>query len=102
MISKRWSSSRRSEDVVQKTLSPQTKPAVTNGRADPRASGEAEVLREVEKLLGEGRPAAALERIGRSKDGSPWLANAAAVCRLHLGDARSAVETYRGLVLTSG
>src|SRR5690242_15582907 len=81
MISKHWSSSRRKEHVAQ-TVSPQAGSALPLITADARASGEADVLREVEKLLGEGRPAAALERIGRSRDGSPWLANAAAVCRL--------------------
>jgi hypothetical protein len=88
--------------MAQKTISPFAGPALRFITADTRASGEADVLREVEELLEERRPAAALERIGRRGVGSPWLANAAAVCRLRMGDARSAVETYRDLLLTGG
>lgn len=88
--------------MAQKTMSPQAAPAGSFNTADARPSEEADVLREVEKLLEEGRPDAALERIRRSRDASPWLANATAVCQLRLGDARSAVDTYRGLVLTGG
>jgi hypothetical protein len=88
--------------MAQKMVSPQAGPTLPFITADATASGEADVLREVEVLLGEGRPAAALERIGRSRDGSPWLANAAAVCQLRMGDVRSAVETFRRLVLAGG
>jgi hypothetical protein len=77
--------------MVQKTTSPPTVPAEVAG-----------VLREVQGLLDAGRPGEALERISRSQPGSLWLANAAAVCRLRLGDPTAALGTLRGLVVTGG
>jgi hypothetical protein len=62
----------------------------------------ADVFGKVEKLLEEGKPAAALARIRSSGIDSPWLANAVGVCQLRLGDARAAVDTFRRLVLTGG
>jgi len=91
-----------SEDMVQKTMSPR---AGTNGPADvavARPPEAAELLRKAEKLLGEGRPEAALELTGRPGVSSPWLANAAAVCQLRLGKARAAVDVLRELVLKGG
>jgi hypothetical protein len=85
--------------MVQKTTSPLAVPA---GKADAWPAEVAGILGEVRELLDAGRPAEALERISRSEPGSPWLGNAAAVCRLRLGDARAAVDMLRGLVVTGG
>lgn len=88
--------------MARNATSPQAVPidsAVVAGARPPEVAG---LLRKAEKLLGEGQPAAALDLIGRSGVSSPWLANAAAVCRLRLGNTRAAVATLRGLVLTGG
>ncbi len=87
---------------MQKTRTFPTELARPANVADTRPSEVVEILQKAEKLLGEGRPAAALEQIRRSRMRSPWLANAAAVCQLRLGNSRSAVDTYRDLVLTGG
>jgi hypothetical protein len=60
----------------------------------------ADLLGKVHKLLEEGQPAEALQLLGRSRNNTPWLANAAAVCQLRLGNARVAVDALRGLVLS--
>jgi hypothetical protein len=61
-----------------------------------------DLLGQVAKFLEAGQPAAALERIRRSKLSSPWLTNAAGVCQLRLGNAELAVDTFRSLVLAAG
>jgi hypothetical protein len=93
---------RRKAYMVHKMMGPPTGLAGPAATVDARPPEVASVLGEVEKLLEEGRPAAALELLGKSRLGSPWLANAAAVCRLRLGDAGAAVEIYRRLVLSGG
>jgi hypothetical protein len=61
-----------------------------------------DLLGKVDKLLREGQPERALEIISRAKINSPWVTNAAAVCQLRLGNAKVAVDVFRGLVLASG
>jgi hypothetical protein len=87
---------RRNAFMVQKTTSPQT------DGADTRPPVVADLLGKVQKLLEEGQPAAALEQVARSRLRSPWLTNALGVCQLRLGNAKVAVDTFRGLVLASG
>ena len=60
------------------------------------------LLDRVSQLLHQGDPRAALEHLGRTKDTSPWVVNARAVCLLRLGDAQRAVELLRGVVLGAG
>jgi hypothetical protein len=72
------------------------------GTADSRPPEVADLLGQVGRLLAEGQPAAALERIRRSRLRSPWLTNAAGVCQLRLGNATVAVDAFRGLVLAAG
>ena len=60
----------------------------------------AELLKLVESLLSDNQPNKALEAVRLSKSSSPWIRNAAGVCQLRLGNVRSAVDVYRGLVLT--
>jgi hypothetical protein len=88
--------------MVQKMQSSQPGPAIKANPVDTRLPEVTDLLGQVAKLLEEGQPAAALERITRSKLRSPWLANAAGVCQLRLGRATVAVDTFRGLVLTAG
>jgi hypothetical protein len=92
----------RSEDMVQKTTMPQMVSTGPVNAADTRPPEVVDLLGKVEKLLEEGQPVVALERISRSKLSSPWLMNAAAVCQLRLGNAKVAVDTFRGLVLAAG
>ncbi len=66
------------------------------------AGEAATLLDEVQKLLDEGRPETALERIGKSKLRSPWVTNATAVCQMRLGKQDLALRTLRGLVITNG
>src|SRR5262245_33902605 len=88
--------------MARNTTSSQAGPT---GRADAADAGRPEVADlpgEVGKLLEEGQPAAALTRLGNARIRSPWLANAAGVCLLRLGNPKAAVETFRGLVLSGG
>jgi hypothetical protein len=93
---------RGSAYMVQKTQSSRSGPATRANAVDTTPPEAADLLGQVAKLLEEGQPAAALERISRSKLSSPWLTNAAGVCQLRLGDAKVAVDTFRGLVLAAG
>ena len=70
--------------------------------ADPfsKPKDVAELLRLVESLLSENRPTKAIEAVRLSKFSSVWIRNAAGVCHLRLGNVRSAVDVYRGFVLT--
>jgi hypothetical protein len=88
--------------MVQKTTSAQAGPTGQANAAEARPPEVADLLGKVEKLLEEGRPAAALQRVGSSRISSPWLANAAGVCQLRLGNVKAAVDTFRGLVLAAG
>src|SRR5260370_30907810 len=101
-ISTRWYSWRRSPDMVRTTTLLQGVPGGQVDAADTWPPEVAGLLGEVRKLLEQGQPAAALEQVGRSKLSSPWLANAAAVCQLRLGNAKVAVDTFRGRVLAAG
>jgi hypothetical protein len=88
--------------MVQKMQSSQPGPAAQANAVDTSPPEVTDVLGQVAKLLEEGQPAAALERISRSKLSSPWLKNAVGVCQLRLGNAKIAVDTFRNLVLTAG
>jgi hypothetical protein len=88
--------------MVQKTTLPQTRPASPATATETWPPEVADVLGKVNNLLEEGRPAAALEVISRSRLTSPWLANAGGVCQLRLGNARTAVDRFRQLVLAAG
>jgi hypothetical protein len=88
--------------MVQKTTTPEAGPASPDNAAHPRPSEVADLLGKVQKLLEAGQPAAALEKIGRSRLSSSWLTNAAAVCQLRLGKATVAVDMFRRLVLAAG
>jgi hypothetical protein len=85
--------------MVQQTTVPQAMPAGQPASWPPEVAG---LLGQVQALLEQDQPAAALEQIRRSGLNSPWLVNAAAVCRLRLGNPKVAVETFRGLVLGAG
>jgi hypothetical protein len=93
---------KRSTYMVQKTTSPQMGPDSQASAADASRPEVADLLGKVEQLLANGQPSTALQRIGSSKVSSPWLANAAGVCQLRLGNAKAAVDTFRRLVLAAG
>ena len=61
-----------------------------------------DLLQEVDKLLMAGSPHRALELISQSKLQSPRVVNATGVCQLRLGNAQSAVDIYRRLLVTGG
>jgi hypothetical protein len=71
-------------------------------KADGKPAEVADVLAKVERQLQEGEVIRALEAIGRARISSPWLANAAGVCQLRLGNTQTAVDQFRALVLASG
>jgi len=93
---------RRSAYVVQKMQLSQPGSATPSHEVDTRPPEVAELLAQVAKFLEEGQPGAALERISRAKISSPWLTNAVGVCQLRLGNAKVAIDTFRGLVLATG
>jgi hypothetical protein len=88
--------------MVQKLQSSRPGATTQANAVDTRPPEVTDLLGQVEKLLEEGQPAAALERISRSKLRSPWLTNAAGVCQVRLGNTKVAVDTFRGLVLAAG
>jgi len=60
----------------------------------------AELLAKVQVLLDERQPAKAIELITRSRLISPWVQNAIGVCRMRLGQTQSAVDLFRGMVVS--
>src|SRR5262249_54641674 len=62
----------------------------------------ADLLVKAEQLLQAGKPKKALDLIARAKLNSPWATNALGVCHLRLGNAKVAVDLFRGLVLAGG
>jgi hypothetical protein len=58
-----------------------------------------DLLGKVAILLQEGHPDKALGVVSRARINSPWATNALGVCQLRLGNARGAVDVFRGLVL---
>src|SRR6478672_7930650 len=70
--------------------------------ADPRPRELTDLMDRVGGLLAEGQPRRGLDLLARCGLGSPWAANATGVCLLRLGDARRAIELFRGLVLGPG
>jgi hypothetical protein len=52
------------------------------------------------RLFQEGHADKALSLAARAGVTSPWVTNALGVCHLRLGNAKAAVEVFRGLLLT--
>src|SRR5262249_44239431 len=73
-----------------------------DGAAEARPPEVVELLGKVDRLLRGGWPGQALEVAVRARVKSPWAANALGVCQLRLGNAKSAVDVFRGLVLAGG
>jgi hypothetical protein len=88
--------------MVRNMTSTQTIPSGRSNTVDAWPPEVAGLLAEVDQLLEQGQPQAALERLARAKGSSAWLTNAVGVCRLRLGDTKVAVDVFRGLVLASG
>jgi hypothetical protein len=59
-------------------------------------------LQQVEERLAEQDFKGALEVVSRPKFKSPWLTNAAGVCQLRQGNYSVALNSFRGLVMSSG
>lgn len=57
---------------------------------------------EIVESLGEGQAGNALNLIAQAKTNSPWATNALGLCLLRLGNAKVAVDVFRGLVLAAG
>ncbi|MGE3804458.1 MAG: hypothetical protein AB7K24_07280 [Gemmataceae bacterium] len=74
-----------------------------NGMATPPPE-VADLLRKVDEFLKEGDPGKALDAIAKAKStaASSWITNARGVCQLRLGNAKVALEVFRGLVLATG
>lgn len=85
----------------KKEAAPVPSAANLNGKESPPAELAGE-LAKVAALLSENKAKEALEFIGRAKNGSPWMRNAVGVCQLRLGNANLALETLKGLALSSG
>lgn len=68
----------------------------------PKSPEIVDLLIKAEKLLKEDEPRKALDLIARAKINSPWVTNALGVCQLRLGNAKVAVDAFRGLVLGAG
>jgi hypothetical protein len=62
----------------------------------------ADLLGKAEVYLQDGQPGRAIDLLARAKSPSPWVTNALGVCQLRQGNARLAIEVFRGLVLGSG
>jgi hypothetical protein len=58
-----------------------------------------DLLGVVAELLQTHREQEAIDKLRRSKAGSPWIRNALAVCQMRLGQPHPAIELLRGLVL---
>lgn len=76
-------------------------PKLPEQTSDPKSREVEDLLRAVKSLLDDNQPDKALDVIRKSKASSIWTRNAAGVCHLRLGNAKVAVEIYRGLVLRS-
>ena len=74
--------------MVRNLTSPETV------KVDIKPPEVAAVLAKVEQQLQEGEVKRALETIGRARISSPWLANAAGVCQLRLGNPQVAVDRW--------
>lgn len=85
-----------------KTNLPGVNPSDPATGAEVRPPEVLALLNTVAKLLEEGLPAKALDVIARAKIRSPWVTHAAGVCQLRLGNAKVAVDAFRGLVLAAG
>jgi hypothetical protein len=88
--------------VRKLTTSPQTAASALSEAAAAWPDEVAGLLGDVQCMLDADRAAEALDRIARSKIRSPWLSNAAAVCQLRLGNARTAVDVLHRLVVAGG
>lgn len=58
------------------------------------------LLGQVEALLNAGQSRQALDQLRRAKSASPWATNAVGVCLLRNGDARAALDVFRGLAIS--
>ncbi len=84
-----------------------TPPKISNDRSPVATPGDLyykspeinDLLSVVAELLQNRHEQEALDKLRRSKAGSPWLRNALAVCQLRLGQPHPAIELLRGLVL---
>jgi hypothetical protein len=93
-------------DMAKKTgsseaISSAQVPEKGNG-AVPKPPEIADLLAKADQLLQAGEPKKALDLIARAKFNSPWTTNALGVCQLRLGNAKVAVDVFRGLVLAAG
>jgi hypothetical protein len=62
----------------------------------------ADLLDKAAQLLQEGQPEKAIDLASRARIKSPWVTNLLGVCQLRLGNAKVAVDVFRGLVLAAG
>jgi hypothetical protein len=81
----------------------------TSVETRPQADGQearlpevVDLLGKVDRLLREGQPGEALDLIARSGVKSPWATSALGVCQLRLGNAKVALDVFRGLALAAG
>jgi hypothetical protein len=75
-------------------------PTSDNGRRDTIPSPEAQaLLAQAASLLEENKIKEAMTLLARSNIESSWIQNALAVCQLRPGNAATAVNMLRGLVL---
>ena len=91
----------------KRTLNPgvsaAARPAPTNELAVlPKSQEIVELLAKTARSLDAGDPKRALDLIDRARLNSPWLTNALGVCHLRLGNAKIAMDAFRGLVLAGG
>jgi hypothetical protein len=68
----------------------------------PKTPEIVDLLTKAEQLLQGSEPKKALDLIARAKINSPWVTNALGVCQPCLGNAKVAVDAFRGLVLGPG
>lgn len=87
--------------VTAEAVSADRVPETANG-AGSKPPEIVDLFGKVEQLLEEGQPEKALDLIARAKVSSPWTTSALGVCQLRLGNAKVAVDVFRGLVLGAG
>jgi hypothetical protein len=87
-----------SRNTVPQQANTLTRPA-SQGAEAAKPAEVANLLATVGKLLDEGQARKALETLARSQLQSPWVTNGQGVCHLRLGNAKVAIDAFRGLVL---
>jgi hypothetical protein len=91
--------------MAKKMTSPELSPPAQQGKTnspETRPPEVVELLAKVGQLLDEGQAGRALDVIAQSGVASPWATNALGVCQLRLGNAKVAIDVFRGLVLGAG